>query len=393
MTETGFSMKRVWKVILMLLLSIFLPVICGMIHGARLDDQIIWVFVSLIFYLCTILYMEHERLHEELSMGLSNDYSLLTFIYLVSLVAACVFSFLPAFFAPVMAISALCNGAFKSKMGTILAIYFSVLTAVFSGGRDDVLMAYVLVTIAGAFLVEFYFQEELRIWTNLILMGLSVVIPVCCYYLGTHEFNMILIIVALAGSFLTMLIMNVIIPKLRSREVITETISLDTIMDDSYHLKKEIHQYSQVDYDHAVKTAIVAERMAKELGADEKLAKAGGFYYRIGKLEGEPFIENGVQLAQKNCFSQRLIAILEEYNGVNKLPSSIESALVQIADTLVTKFDLLDKDTFASGWNRDIVIYQTMNEKSAEGLYDRSGLTMNQFLKIRELLVKEVSLL
>ena len=71
------------------------------------------------------------------------------------------------------------------------------------------------------------------------------------------------------------------------------------------------------------------------------------------------------------------------------LPSSIESAIVHIADCLVTKFDLLDKDTFSSTWNRDIVVYQTMNEKSAEGLYDRSGLTMNQFLKIRELLVKE----
>ena len=56
---------------------------------------------------------------------------------------------------------------------------------------------------------------------------------------------------------------------------------------------------------------------------------------------------------------------------------------------IVTKFDLLDKDTFSSGWNREIVIYQTMNEKSAEGLYDESGLSMNQFLTIREMLVKE----
>ncbi len=62
---------------------------------------------------------------------------------------------------------------------------------------------------------------------------------------------------------------------------------------------------------------------------------------------------------------------------------------MQIADMIVTKFDLLDKDTFSSGWNREIVIYQTMNEKSAEGLYDESGLSMNQFLTIREALVKE----
>ena len=34
-----------------------------------------------------------------------------------------------------------------------------------------------------------------------------------------------------------------------------------------------------------------------------------------------------------------------------------------------------------------------MNEKSSEGLYDHCGLSMNQFLKIRELLVKEEILL
>ena len=85
--------------------------------------------------------------------------------------------------------------------------------------------------------------------------------------------------------------------------------------------------------------------------------------------------------------------ILEEYNGINRAPGTLESAIVQISDMIVTKFDLLDKDTFSAGWNRDIVIYQTMNEKSSEGLYDHCGLSMNQFLKIRELLVKEEILL
>ena len=36
-----------------------------------------------------------------------------------------------------------------------------------------------------------------------------------------------------------------------------------------------------------------------------------------------------------------------------------------------------------------MVIYQTLNEYSAAGLYDRSGLSMNMFLKIREYLVNE----
>ena len=55
---------------------------------------------------------------------------------------------------------------------------------------------------------------------------------------------------------------------------------------------------------------------------------------------------------------------------------------------MVTKLDLLDKETFSSNWNQDMVIYQTLNEESATGIYDESGLGMNQFLEIRDFLVK-----
>lgn len=47
----------------------------------------------------------------------------------------------------------------------------------------------------------------------------------------------------------------------------------------------------------------------------------------------------------------------------------------------------------SSDWNQDMVIYQTLNEYSASGIYDSSGLSMNRFLQIRECLVKSDHLL
>ena len=64
-----------------------------------------------------------------------------------------------------------------------------------------------------------------------------------------------------------------------------------------------------------------------------------------------------------------------------------------MTDALVSKFEVLDHTTLSSSWNRDMVIYQTLNDESASGIYDGSGLTMNQFLKIREFLSKEEELL
>ena len=64
-----------------------------------------------------------------------------------------------------------------------------------------------------------------------------------------------------------------------------------------------------------------------------------------------------------------------------------------MVDALVTKIELLDQDTMSSTWNQDMVIYQTLNELSQKGIYDESGISINQFLKIREKLVREDSLL
>ena len=81
--------------------------------------------------------------------------------------------------------------------------------------------------------------------------------------------------------------------------------------------------------------------------------------------------------------------ILKEYNGEKYKPSTLESAVVHIVDSVVTKFDALDKETLSSSWNQDILVYQTMNENSAAGLYDKAGFSMNMFLKIRDYLIKE----
>ena len=130
------------------------------------------------------------------------------------------------------------------------------------------------------------------------------------------------------------------------------------------------------------------------IGADAPCATTAGFYYRLGKMEGEPEIDNALRLANNHCFpTDAVMAVMEEYGGILRLPQTPESAIVHMVDALVTKIELLDQDTMSSTWNQDMVIYQTLNELSQKGIYDESGLSINQFLKIREKLVREDSLL
>ena len=70
----------------------------------------------------------------------------------------------------------------------------------------------------------------------------------------------------------------------------------------------------------------------------------------------------------------------------------MESAIVHVVDSVVAKFDVLDKATLSSSWNQDILVYQTLNENSVSGMYDKSGFSMNMFLQIRDYLIKEAKL-
>lgn len=97
-------------------------------------------------------------------------------------------------------------------------------------------------------------------------------------------------------------------------------------------------------------------------------------------------------LARSNHLPREIVGILREYNGEQQLPSTLESAIVHIVDSVVAKFDVLDRATLSSSWNQDMLVYQTLNENSASGLYDQSGFSMNMFLKIRDYLIKEAEL-
>ena len=84
--------------------------------------------------------------------------------------------------------------------------------------------------------------------------------------------------------------------------------------------------------------------------------------------------------------------ILYEYKGINQHPSSPESAIVQIVDSVMTKVEAM-RDNMDSSWNQEMLIYQTLNEYSNMGMYDDSKITMNQFLKIRNCLIMKGDLL
>ena len=96
--------------------------------------------------------------------------------------------------------------------------------------------------------------------------------------------------------------------------------------------------YGQNILKHSVECAIIAATIAAELGANVKVARRGAFLHDIGKAldqdqEGT-HIELGVELLKRHREDEAVIATVAEHHMDVGQMSSIESVIVQVADSI-----------------------------------------------------------
>ncbi|PID86523.1 ribonuclease Y [Candidatus Gracilibacteria bacterium] len=95
--------------------------------------------------------------------------------------------------------------------------------------------------------------------------------------------------------------------------------------------------YGQNILKHSKETALIAESIAKDLGANSKLVKIGALLHDIGKaldqeIEGT-HPELGGKLARKYGLQKEIVDMIENHHG-EQFEISLEAAIVQVADAI-----------------------------------------------------------
>ena len=358
-------------------------------NGLLLDQIVAYLTLDAIFLAVLLCMLEHSRIHHKIGNSASNHYGRISACYGILCIITAAFYFFPAFTFPAAAFALFLNLRANAEISVGLSVLLSILYCTASGGNFYELAAYCTLIFIGSWMAEAMHEKKHRPWGCLILLFSALCIPSLFYYLAYSKSQVQLFL--WNGEFIAcaILLYYMLANKLYDQKDQEELDAYEAIIQEDYPLVKDIKNYSKAEYVHAIKVATISGKCAAEIGANEIIAAAAGFYYRLGVLEGEPFVKNAVRLAQENCFPSTLIEILSEYNGEWRLPSSKESAIVHMVDTCVKRIEMLSSQNLSSSWNQDMVIYQTLNEVSATGIYDESGVSMNQFLKVRELLVRE----
>lgn len=386
--ETKFAGLRIRNLIIALLGLLALTVFFYLRFTYGLERVIVNVFLILCFLILFLLLMVNRRIRGAFGGNRSETYTGLMRVMLISVAVLIGYTFLPHYTVPFLFLAFLLTEVSSPEIALITASFLAVFFTVNVNGTIYELATYLVLLIAGAVVTPLYRTERHRPGLSFIIFCISVVVPSVFSYIPAGQINLRVVVYGAATGLATDLLFILLFDKMNHIVQHREERSLADIVSENYPLVREIRSFSPADYQHAKSVSILAGKCAAVAGLNADVAAAGGFYYRLGILGGEPVVENGVLLAQLNCFPQEVIAILAEYNGKERPISSPESAVVNIVNHLVSRFEHMKKQTEKSEWNREIVIYQTLNELSGAGLYDKSGLSINAYLKVREFLVR-----
>ena len=385
--EKQISPKRFIYVFGMFVVSVISVFILAYGKKLLLDQALCLLALFFCYWVVFILSLIHQRKIGKFTYK-DTTYRNLFLISTLGWLLMILTNYIPDLFGPVLLVGFLYVAVCDSSLSLASCIFMDLLYCFITGTNNYILYCYCILSIFGI-LFAYYLKEnknETRIINYLLILMIQFFVPFIFYVFTFGKVNLDrlnqFIVLALLYTVIIYFGFGVLV-RLDQRE---EQIAYETFLDDEYSLIVDIMHFSIGEYFHARKVSDLARECAAQIGANELLAACGGLYYRIGILEGEPIVDNSIKIAQKNCLPREVVQILYEYKGINQRPLSPESAIVQMVDSVLTKVEAM-RDEMDSSWNQEMLIYQTLNEYSNEGMYDDSNITMNQFLKIRNVLV------
>ncbi len=395
MTETKrFSIQRIAYLILTAM--VYAGVELFLIWKNRIlpDGALCIGLVTGAFFALYLLMIFTNRTRGRMSY-IGTNYQKVVFFTLGAGVMIILFALLPDFLMPFMLPALLFAAVYDELVTLSSCLFLTVIFAVTVPQNVGFLYADLLMISGGCILGSYQKENaESPPWPVAILTtAYETAITLVFYYLSVYDLTPYMFVLSLVNGILCGAAVAFLVPYLAKNAKEERHASVEMLLRDSYSLVKEMRQFSENEYQHARRVSRLSKKCAELIHVNADVAACAGMYYRLGRIKGEPEIDNAVKTATDRCFPPEVIQILSEYGGILKLPGTPESAIVHMIDAFISRLEALDTNEAATDWDQDMVIYRTLNEFAQTGFYDESGLSMNRFLEIRELLVREEDLL
>lgn len=164
---------------------------------------------------------------------------------------------------------------------------------------------------------------------------------------------------------------------------------LEEVLRLDFPLLERLKEYSLKLYNQSIEIGEISANAAKAIHANETIAKAGGFYYQIGRIEGKQYVDEGIKLAQAYHLPQVISDIICQHNMNYEKPKSPEAAIVMLTISIMAMKDYIIRlDKKGAGESEQISFERIVNNvfqmRLTKGSLDQSCLSIKEYNLLKD---------
>ncbi len=161
------------------------------------------------------------------------------------------------------------------------------------------------------------------------------------------------------------------------------------VNDPEFILLVRLKEKNREEYYRAIHTAYLAERIAMNLGLDQRAVKTCAYYHRAGLLEGTNSWESVQKYCKEYHFPEKSVDLMEEYYNHPAGSVSTELAVIMVCETVVASIMYIFGKDHEAKISYDELIDRIYQKKTESGEFRNSSMTLYEMNRMKELLKKE----
>ncbi|MBE6013991.1 MAG: hypothetical protein E7241_01300 [Lachnospiraceae bacterium] len=389
--DKRFSPKRLMYLIAMFVVAIGCDFVLAFLMKADPYDLINLISGSIILMILGIIWIEYDRATHKYSEERYGNFARIFIAFITSCVIVVGCYMLNLRIVPFSIIALGFSLITGPTTGIIFGSYFSVLY--FSVYTIDYryFILYIVLTIMGAVIARLFTDKDTLLGGS-VIMVCTYLLSCCVVVFATEQTLGVDSIIYSMAYGLVSVIVSLYIGWYVARHVDNkQQKALVKLLAEDCKPRKAIESFSKEQYKECLYISEMTYEAAEYIGADSTLAKAGGLYSRIGLIGGEALERTNVELAEHYNFPTNLTQLLYEVGDKKTRPTSKEAAIVVMAVKCMRAFKQLEADSSRTGWNKEIVLQQIFNKASDGYLFDECGMTMREYLCVKDCFSRKVS--
>ncbi|MCR4787849.1 MAG: hypothetical protein K5888_04615 [Lachnospiraceae bacterium] len=391
MEERERSRTNSLYIILTAVAGIVLTAASAFLYGFSVDNVAGIAIAYGIMLIAVLFVVERQRLYDRLIFDNSEHIWRFYLVYAIGFLASVFFPlisengrpFLVIFVALVMVsdeIVAICAGSSLLVLCELLCREHSI----------NSLIGYFVPSLIAVMFFSVV-TEEFRIFVPLAVSIFAQFVSLCVISVlfSNRTFGIDLFLIPFANIFICVILILVVLKVLSFSYVYKKDDRYMDILDPEFELLSELKNRSKDDYDHSIYTSVLCSKLALKMGLDEKTTKALGLYHRIGLLRGDNNWENAYGLMTEHNIPEEVIDLLAEYFNKDGGVRSRQTAVLVIAETVVSSVGYLFSKDKEVNINYEKLINTIFDKKLESGMFADSDLSFSDINIMKKTLCEE----